>query len=787
MLTTQYRTARSIRRPTITLRRPATCSHSRASAAAQKTLAVAPNTKFARTAAAAAAAPWAASNNTRHAFVAPCALLTNTTTMGKRGAAERSNTTAARSTASATQDATTRTPVDAGERLAALRAAMKREGVSAIIVPSEDAHASEYPPPCDEKRGYITGFTGSAGTAVVTSTDNESTALLWTDGRYFLQAEQQLDGDHWSLMRQGLPETPEVSAWLADNLPANAVVGVDPKLHSVGQMRGMVTALKQKHVNVTALEANLVDEVWGTDRPAAPDSQWRIHAATFAGKTTQEKLVDVRSKLRDIGATAVIAATLDEVAWLMNLRGADVAHCPVCVAYAFVDESRCLLYCDSAKVTDDVAAHLDEAGVEVRPYESIYDDVASYATEAVQHHMGERKICIDASKVSWWLEKAAKDAAIDVLKAPAKKKAKKGGDKKLPSSEENANRSEAELDAEAHHAILVEHPSPIIALKALKNDAELSGMQEAHLRDGAALARFFSWLEREVVKNGRTDIDETTIDEVLISEFRGKQEGFLEPSFPTIAGCNAHGAIIHYRATEQTALPVTRNDMLLLDSGAQFDCGTTDVTRTVYLGEEPDEVGEDGDAEARKLRAKFEHYRNCYTRVLQGHIALSDVVFPTGTPGFLLDTLARTPLWRRGLDYRHGTGHGVGAGLMVHEGPHGVSPKAYNTTPLEVGMIVSNEPGYYEDNAFGIRIENLVWIQEASTEYRFGGKDFLGFAPLTMVPLCRVLIDVDALSKEEIKWIDAYHETVRESVGSRLAGDDEALAWLNKNTEALLL
>lgn len=637
-------------------------------------------------------------------------------------------------------------------KLAALRKLMAEadggSGVDAYIVPTEDPHMSEYPPDCHARREFISGFTGSAGTVVVT----RDQALLWTDGRYWLQGAQQL-GPQWTLMKGGHPATPELPDWLAQNLPKGGRVGIDPYLHTMDTARRLATQLAGAgHTMVPLQGKNLVDVVWGDARPAEPMDPVRVHDMKWAGASVQEKLVSMRADIKAAGAGALIATMLDEVAWLFNLRGNDVSFNPVFVSYGLVTPEAAYLFVEPSKVPESAAKHLEEAGVTVKPYAEVVTEVQRLAKEGV-------KLWVDPTKVSYGLYEAAKQAAV------AEQGSANGsrGKRRRSASGAAANGdAEGEGVAADMKALFLEKASPVYAAKAVKNQAELDGMREAHLRDGAALANFLSWLEAKIA--GGATVTECEVDEKL-NACRAEQEGFFEPSFPTIAGANGNGAIIHYRPEPATCGTVDGSTLLLLDSGGQYDCGTTDITRTMHFGE------------------PSAHQKRCYTRVLQGHIALDSAVFPEGTPGLSLDTLARLPLWTDGLNYRHGTGHGVGAALNVHEGPQSISTRYNITVPLQAGMIVSNEPGYYEDGAFGIRIENLVTVDEAATAFRFGGQTYFKFSALTMCPIETKLIDTSLTTDKELEWINTYHKQVFEAISPRVTGD--ALAWLERCTQPL--
>lgn len=624
-------------------------------------------------------------------------------------------------------------------RLVRLREAMGKadggKGVSAYIIPTEDPHMSEYPPDTFKRREYISSFTGSAGTALVT-TDK---ALLWTDGRYYLQAENELGAD-WVLMRGGSGSCPEIDEWLVTNLPEGARVGLDPFCHTVDGLNKLKAKLEASGLELVPLlaDGNLVDAAWGAERPALPDTPLRVHALEWAGQSVQQKLSEVRQQLAAAKADCLLANTLDEVAWLFNLRGSDVPYNPVFVSYALVSASDAVLYTNPSKVTPPVAEHLKEGGVVVRPYDQLVADIKAKASTGT-------KIAMDLTKMSYAVYQAADKAAA-------------GGSRGRKRTADDAVKS-----GPAAHAV-IDLSSPVVHAKAIKNAAELEGMREAHLRDAVAICDFLNWLENKISSGGT--LTEVEVDLELTGR-RRQQQGFIEPSFPTIAGANSNGAVIHYRAQEGTCKTVDGSTLLLIDSGGQYDCGTTDITRTFHFG------------------SPTSHQKRTYTRVLQGHIKLSQAVFPEGTPGSALDALARLPLWSDGLNYRHGTGHGVGAALNVHEGPQSISTRYWITTPLEVGMVCSNEPGYYEDGGFGIRIENLLTIEEAGTEFRFGGATFMCFKDLTLVPIQTKMIDAALITPQEEAWLDAYHKQVYEAVSPRLQDKPEVLAWLQRNTAPL--
>ena len=634
-----------------------------------------------------------------------------------------------------------------------MRTCERGRGVDAFVVPSEDAHQSEYVADCFRRRQFLSGFTGTAGTAVVT----QDAAALWTDGRYFLQAEKEL-GEGWELMRAGLPATPEMGPWLAKQLRPGARVGIDASLHTVSGARTLLRALEAGRIELVPVgEPNLVDVVWGS-RPEEPAGAVRVHQHEWAGEDIPSKLARMRKRAAEAGADVLVASTLDEVAWLFNIRGQDLEFCTVTLAYGLITPDAATLYIEEAKLLPEAAEQLRGAGVTVRPYGALSGDLERLAGAG-------KKILMDPARVNYALHLAASRAAGQQQGAEkgGRGRGRQGKRRKTQGAAAGTDGGASDgAGGGAAGASIVECLSPITAAKAVKNSDELKGMREAHLRDGVALAHFLCWVEGAVSVE---EVTEMSVSDKLI-ELRGQQPGFIEPSFPTIAGEGPNGAIVHYRPMPETCRSVGPDSMLLVDSGGQFDCGTTDVTRTVHLG------------------TPSPHQRDCFTRVLKGHIAISRCVFPSGTAGFLIDALARRDLWEAGLDYRHGTGHGVGAALNVHEGPHGISPRPTATHGIVEGMIVSNEPGYYEDGAFGIRMENLIEICEAKTEFNFGGNTFLGSEPLTLAPITKKLINVSMLSSGELDWLDSYHARVFDLVAPRIT-DDEVRRWLKDATSPM--
>lgn len=540
-------------------------------------------------------------------------------------------------------------------------------------------------------------------------------------------------------MRAGTPKVPEIHDWLNTTLPKNARVGIDPTLHTIEAAEKLQKQLAATGRSLVPLATNPVDDAWGATRPAPPQAPLRVHVLEWAGKTVAEKLEAARNEMESSGAGALAVTMLDEVAWLLNLRGGDVPYNPVFISYVIVTTTDATLFVDPAKVGPEVAAHLAEAGVEVKPYEEAFTAVRTLAAQGI-------KIWMDPGKVSFAMKTAALDAA--------------NGEKSR-----KRTRDDGDSPGVVASTVVLEKPSPVTAAKAVKNEAELAGMREAHARDGVALVKFFCWLDKTIA--GGAVITECQVDEELTG-LRAAQPGFIEPSFPTIAGAGPNGAIIHYRPLPETCASVDGNTLLLLDSGGQYDCGTTDITRTLHLG------------------TPTPHQCDAYTAVLKGHIALDTVIFPEGTPGCAIDTLARTALWRLGLNYRHGTGHGVGAALNVHEGPQSISARYWNTTPLLPTMVCSNEPGYYEDGEFGVRIENLFIIVPAETEHKFAG-EYYTCARLTMCPLQKKMMDKSALSPEEIQWVDEYHKEVYGVLAPRLEAEGATveLEWLKDATAPL--
>ncbi|KAJ5043170.1 uncharacterized protein L3040_004551 [Drepanopeziza brunnea f. sp. 'multigermtubi'] len=607
------------------------------------------------------------------------------------------------------------------ERLARLRELMKKNKVDIYIVPSEDSHSSEYIAPCDGRREYITGFSGSAGCAVIT----HEKAALATDGRYFNQAAKQLD-DNWLLLKQGLQDVPTWQEWSAEQSEGGKVVGVDPRVISAPEARRLSEKIKKRGgMDLTAVEENLVDLIWGTDRPPLPSEPVKVLARHFCGKDVKAKLEELRKELEKKKSSGFIVSMLDEVAWLFNLRGNDIPYNPVFFSYASITPTSATLFVNESKLSKECKTYLADNGVSVRPYEKIFDDsqvLGESLTVDAEGQSGPMKKFLVSTRTSWALKRAL------------------GGDAKVE-----------------------EVRSPIGDAKAVKNDTELDGMRACHIRDGAALTEYFAWLEHRITVD-KAEIDEVTAADKL-EELRSRQKHFVGLSFDTISSTGANAAVIHYKPERGNCAIIDPKAVYLCDSGAQYLDGTTDTTRTLHFGE-PTEME-----------------RKAYTLVLKGNIALDLAIFPKGTTGFALDTLARQFLWDEGLDYRHGTGHGVGSYLNVHEGPIGIGTRIqYSEVPLAPGNVISNEPGYYEDGSFGIRIENIIMVKEVETRHKFGDKPYLGFEHVTMVPYCRKLIDASLLTTREKRWLNEYHADIHAKTKDFFEPGSLAMKYLERET-----
>ncbi|KAF5103744.1 hypothetical protein D0Z03_000080 [Geotrichum reessii] len=615
-------------------------------------------------------------------------------------------------------------------RLAELRSQLQSHGVGAYVVLTQDEHDSEYTSLADNRREFISGFTGSAGTAIITA----DKALLATDGRYFLQAEKELDKANWEVLKQGVPGVPTWQQWLSQHVLSTGVkIGVDPELISYSEYNGLIEALCKNALSadhVVPVKPNLIDQIWGPDQPARSDEQIKILPTKYTGKSFEDKLKELRESIVKERGMGFLVAALDQIAWLYNLRGGDVPFNPVFRSFTYVTNDKAVLYIDENKVNAEISEYL--AGkVEIKPYRAIFDDA---------------KIAKD-----FLLEANSKAASLEDRK------------KILVSSSTSWALYDAFGGAETVSVV----PSPVDLAKSIKNPTEIEGFYTSHVKDGVALIRYFSWLENELI-NGNTTLSDYAAG-VKAEGFRAQMPDYRGLSFETISSSGPNAAVIHYAPAIDSKFYVDINQVYLCDSGAQYLDGTTDTTRTLYFGDCPTE---------EEIIA--------YTSVLKGHIALASIVFPEGVNGYMLDALARQYLWAEGLDYRHGTGHGVGSYLNVHEGPIGVGLRLnYTQNALQIGNVISNEPGFYKDGSFGIRIENMVVVKEVKTPNNFGGKKFLGFDTVTRVPYCRKLIDVGRLTESEIAWVNAYHAKVRAETEGHLAGDELSLAWLRRETEPL--
>ena len=580
---------------------------------------------------------------------------------------------------------------------------MKREHLSAFIFPSTDAHQSEYVADHWRGREWISGFNGSAGTAVVTM----KSAALWTDSRYFLAAEEQLEGTEYQLMRLKMEGTPTIAEWLGKELQdvQSPEVGLDGMVNSYNYVKDLSYSFRK--LGGITLRTNLdpLEQIW-ENRPSLPANPVEIQPLEYAGETLVSKVARIRKSLRELHADGMLVSALDDIAWTLNLRGTDV-HCnPVFVSYLLIESDKVSLFVDDNKLSPEVKQYLQDNQVSLYNYNKVEKCLESYS---------EYNILLDGDETSYYLWKTVKCQEI------------------------------------------VAAASPIPAMKAVKNKAEIEGYRSAMLKDGVAMVKFLKWLKPAVEAGGQTEI---SIDEKLTS-LRAEQKLFRDISFDTIAGYAQHGAIVHYEATPETDVVLKPEGLILIDSGAQYQDGTTDITRTIALGGVSEEM------------------KHIYTLVLKAHIQLELVKFPDGASGTQLDAVGRECMWREGYNFLHGTGHGVGSYLCVHEGPHQIRME-WMPTPLRAGMTLTDEPGLYLAGKFGVRIENTVLISDyMSTEF---GK-FLQIEPLTLCPIDTTPIDVDMLLPEEIDWLNAYHHSVYEKLSPFL--DEEEKIWLENATKPI--
>lgn len=589
------------------------------------------------------------------------------------------------------------------QRLDSLREVMRREKLAAFIFPSTDAHQSEYVASHWQGREWISGFNGSAGIAVVTLTK----AALWTDSRYFLAAEQQLKGTEYQLMKQRVEGTPTIAQWLGEQLAEvdSPEVGLDGMVNSYHETQALVTELRQKGGITVRTNFDPLDIIW-KDRPSIPDFPVEIQPLEYAGETLQSKISRIRKALRVLHADGMLVSALDDIAWTLNLRGTDVHCVPVFVSYLLISSNKVSLFVDERKLTLQVTAYLAENGVSLYKYNKVEDELRTYS---------EYNILLDGDETSYRLWKAVKCQEI------------------------------------------VSSASPIPVMKAVKNETEVKGFRRAMLRDGIAMVKFLRWLKPAVEMGGQTEM---SVDRKLIS-LRSEQPLFRDISFDTIAGYQEHGAIVHYEATTQTDAQLRPEGMILIDSGAQYQDGTTDITRTIALG------------------PVSEKMKRIYTLVLKAHIQIELVKFPDGASGTQLDAVGRRCLWREGLNYLHGTGHGVGSYLSVHEGPHQIRME-WKPTPLRAGMTITDEPGIYLAGEFGVRIENTLLVTNyVQTDF---GK-FLQMEPLTLCPIDTAPIEMELMTPEEKMWLNDYHRMVFEKLSPWLEEDDKN--WLKEATKPL--
>ena len=587
-------------------------------------------------------------------------------------------------------------------RIAALRAHIAQEQIQAFIIPSTDPHLSEYVAPHWQSREWISGFTGSAGTVVVTAKD----AGLWTDSRYFLQAARQLEGTCITLYKEMLPETPNIPEFLSAHLQEGDCVGIDGKMFSAEEVEHLQKELKKSGIRIKSI-ADPMQLLW-TDRPAMPLAPAFVYDTKYAGMSFTEKLPAVRQAMEAAGADSLLLSALDEIAWLLNIRGNDV-HCnPVVVSYLLIEKDKVNYFVQPQKVTPELTEYFNVNGISVHPYEEIGDYLNNFNAHS---------ILMNPAKTNYAIYSAIRPGCL-----------------------------------------IINGASPVALLKAIRNKQEIAGIHAAMQRDGVALVKFLKWLDEAVPAGKETEI---SVDKKLHT-FRAAQPLYMGESFDTIAGYKEHGAIVHYEATPETDVTLKPEGFLLLDSGAQYLDGTTDITRTIALGPLTEEEKTD------------------YTLILKGHIALAMAVFPEGTRGAQLDVLARMPIWKERMNYLHGTGHGVGHFLNVHEGPQSIRMNE-NPVALQPGMVTSNEPGVYKAGSHGSRTENLVLTVPAG-EGMFG--KYLKFETLTLCPICRKGIIKELLTAEEIGWLNDYHRTVYEKLSPDLNNDERE--WLKEACKAVI-
>lgn len=594
---------------------------------------------------------------------------------------------------------------------------IREKGIQALIVNGEDAHQSEYSTERDQRRRFISGFRGSYGTVIIM----QDTALLWTDGRYYTQAMSELDPpEAWTLMREGLLDTPTITAWLAANLPPKSIVGADANLISYTEWARLHTSLTAAGHCLIPLPENLVDKVWSDEQPAPTANVILPQPLRYSGQTAGDKVRLCREAMEENEGTILVITALDAIAYLLNWRGSDIPFNPVFFAYVILTLKDVHVFVDRSRLSQKALEQLKNEDVE--PIFHAYEDIHIFMRDIANS-------CTDQDKI--WI----------------------------------SNKSSYALHADCGEIKKHTDITPISVMKSIKNPVEVDGMRAAHVRDSVALVKYFAWLE-DKIKNTKEHVTEIS-GATQLEKFRQEQNCFIGLSFTTISSVGPHGAVIHYSPTAATDVPITDRELYLCDSGAQYQDGTTDITRTLHFG----------------APTSFE--RECFTRVFKGQCRLSTTVFPLKTKGNYLDTLARESLWSVGLDYLHGTGHGVGSYLNVHEEPIGISWKPHPDDPgLQPGMFLSNEPGYYEDGKFGIRLENIELVVPAETPHNYKNRGFLTFETVSLVPIQTNLLDASMLTRKEIEYLNNYHAKCLETLKPFLLGPEnvQALKWLEKQT-----
>ncbi|SHE62564.1 Xaa-Pro aminopeptidase [Tissierella praeacuta DSM 18095] len=588
------------------------------------------------------------------------------------------------------------------ERLKRLRSLMKDRGITAYIVNTADPHQSEYVADYYKSRVWISGFTGSAGTVVITQDE----AILWTDGRYFIQAEKELKGSEYKLFKMAIPGFPTYTEWLRDKLNSGDTLGFDGKVFAQSAVESLENEFKEKDIKFID-EYDLVGEIW-EDRPNLPKGKVFIHDLKYTGKTGKEKVKEIRDEMKKSNADYFLIGSLDDIAWSYNIRGKDILYSPVVISYALISMDKAYLFIDKEKINDEIEAFLKENGIEVFEYEKVIDFVKTISKES--------KVYLDKSRINRWLYKA------------------------IPSQ-----------------CKIINGMDITTRLKGMKNSTEIRNQRNAYIKDGVALVKFLYWLDKSV---GNIPVTEMSAQEKLL-EFRKEQEGFIEPSFGTISAYKENAAMMHYSTSETSNAKIEKEGLYLVDSGGQYFDGTTDITRTVVMGPITEEEKRD------------------FTLTLKGHINLGNARFLYGATGHSLDVLARYPLWQEGIDYKCGTGHGVGYLLNVHEGPHRIAVVA-NTVVLEKGMIVSIEPGVYKAGSHGIRIENVVVVDE---DIKTDSGQFMKFETLSFVPIDLEGVEVSLLSENERIWLNEYHKQVFDKLSPYL--NEEEKAWLKEETRSI--